>query len=82
MDAAAKATTTKSSPQGAFTATQNLTAIRRGIEETTHRFEDAFNRSDAAGAARQFYTRDGPISVSTQTRLMSAATHRAMFSWA
>src|SRR5258705_5587165 len=50
MDAAAKGTT-KSSPKGAFTATQNLTAIRRGIEETTHRFEDAFNRSDAAGAA-------------------------------
>ena len=60
MDAAAKATT-KSSPKGAFTATQNLTAIRRGIEETTHRFEDAFNRSDAAGAARQFYTRDARV---------------------
>jgi uncharacterized protein (TIGR02246 family) len=43
------------------TATQNLTAIRRGIEETTHRFEDAFNRGDAAGAARQFYTRDARI---------------------
>src|SRR5258708_31341432 len=61
MDAAAKATTTKSSPKGAFTATQNLTAIRRMIEETTHRFEDAFNRGDAAGAARQFYTRDARV---------------------
>jgi len=61
MDAAAKATTTKSSPKGAFTATQNLTAIRRGIEETTHRFEDAFNSGDAAGAARQFYTRDARV---------------------
>src|SRR6267143_5780820 len=61
MDAAAKATTTKSSPKGAFTATQNLTAIRRGIEETTHRFEYAFNRGDAAGAASQFYTRDARV---------------------
>src|SRR5258707_1869992 len=61
MDAAAKATTTKSSPKGAFTATQYLTAIRRGIEETTHRFEDAFNSGDAAGAARQFYTRDARV---------------------
>src|SRR5260370_3716790 len=43
------------------TATQNLTAVRRGIEETTHRFEDAFNRGDAAGAARQFYTRDARV---------------------
>jgi ketosteroid isomerase-like protein len=43
------------------TVTQNITAIRRGIDETTHRFEDAFNRGDAAGAARQLYTRDARI---------------------
>jgi ketosteroid isomerase-like protein len=43
------------------TVTQNITAIRRGIEETTHRFEDSFNRGDAAGAARQLYTRDARI---------------------
>src|SRR6267142_6543093 len=46
-----KTTTAKSSPKGAFTATQNLTAIRLGIQETTHRFEHAFNHGDAAGAA-------------------------------
>jgi hypothetical protein len=34
--------------------------VRRGIDETNHRFEDGFNR-DAAGAARQFYTRDARI---------------------
>src|SRR5216684_1800589 len=56
-----KTTTTKSSAKGAFKATQNLTAIRRGIEDTTHRFEDAFNRGDATGAARQFYTRDARV---------------------
>ena len=61
MDAAAKATTTKLPPKGAFTAMQNLTAIQRGIEETIHRFEDAFNRGGAAGAARQFYTQDARI---------------------
>ena len=36
-------------------------AMRRGIDETNHRFEDGFNRGDAAGAARQFYTRDARI---------------------
>ena len=36
-------------------------ALRRGIDETNHRFEDGFNRGDAAGAARQFYTRDARI---------------------
>jgi ketosteroid isomerase-like protein len=36
-------------------------AVRRGIDETNHRFEDGFNRGDAAGAARQFYTRDARI---------------------
>jgi len=41
---------TKSSPKGAFTAAQNLTASGAGSRDN-HRFEDAFNRSDAAGAA-------------------------------
>jgi ketosteroid isomerase-like protein len=36
-------------------------ALRRGIDETNHRFEDGFNRGDAASAARQFYTRDARI---------------------
>jgi uncharacterized protein (TIGR02246 family) len=46
---------------GNGTNPKNLTAIRRGIEETTHRFEDAFDCGDAAGAARQFYTRDARV---------------------
>jgi len=40
---------------------QDIVAIRRGIDETTHRFEGAFNRGDAAGAARQFYTQDASV---------------------
>jgi pimeloyl-ACP methyl ester carboxylesterase/ketosteroid isomerase-like protein len=56
-----KTITTKSSPKGASTATQNLAAIRLGIEETTHHFEDVFNHGDAAGAASQFYTRDARV---------------------
>jgi uncharacterized protein (TIGR02246 family) len=41
--------------------TQDVTAIRRGTDETHRRFVDAFNRGDAAGAARQLYTRDARI---------------------
>ena len=36
-------------------------ALRRGIDEANHRFEDGFNRGDPASAARQFYTRDARI---------------------
>jgi uncharacterized protein (TIGR02246 family) len=43
------------------TVPQDLTAIRHGIDETTRRFEHAFNRGNAADAARQFYTRDASI---------------------
>ena len=40
---------------------QDVTAIRGGVDETSRRFEDAFNRGDAAGAARLFYTRDARV---------------------
>jgi len=43
------------------TEVQDVTALRRGIDETHRRFEDMFNRGDAAGAARQLYTRDARI---------------------
>ena len=43
------------------TVAQDVAAIRRGIDETHRRFEDAFNRGDAAGAARQLYTRDARV---------------------
>jgi uncharacterized protein (TIGR02246 family) len=43
------------------TVGQDLTAIRGGVDETSRRFEEAFNRGDAAGAARQFYTRDACV---------------------
>jgi uncharacterized protein (TIGR02246 family) len=43
------------------TVAQDLAAIRQGIDETHSRFEDAFNHGDAAGAARQLYTRDARI---------------------
>ncbi len=43
------------------TEVQNVPALRRGIDETHRRFEDMFNRGDAAGAARQLYTRDARI---------------------
>lgn len=43
------------------TVAYDVTAIRRGIDETSRRFENAFNRGDAAGAARQFYTRDARL---------------------
>ena len=36
------------------TVARDLSAIRRGIDEKTHRFEDAFNRGDARSAAPQF----------------------------
>src|SRR5262245_17088214 len=42
-------------------AASDTEALRRGIDETNHRFEDGYNRGDAAGAARQFYTRDARI---------------------
>ena len=45
---------------GAVTAS-DIDAVRRGIDEANHRFEEGFNRGDAAGAARQFYTRDARI---------------------
>ena len=40
---------------------QDLTAIRGGVDETSRRFEEAFNRGDAAGAARLFYTRSARV---------------------
>src|SRR5262249_8253536 len=43
------------------TMPRDVTAIRRAIDETHRRFEDAVNRGDAAGAARQLYTRDARI---------------------
>ena len=43
------------------TFVQDVTAMRLGIGETHRRFEDAFNSGDAAGAARQLYTRDARI---------------------
>ncbi len=43
------------------TVVQDLASIRQGIDETHRRFEDAFNHGDAAGAARQLYTRDARI---------------------
>src|SRR6266850_981386 len=43
------------------TEVQDVTALRRGIDATQRRFEDMFNRGDAAGAARQLYTRDARI---------------------
>jgi ketosteroid isomerase-like protein len=48
------------SDAGSMTASET-DALRRGIDEANHRFEDGFNRGDAAGAARQFYTRDARI---------------------
>src|SRR5258706_8524072 len=43
------------------TEARDVTALRRGIDETHRRFEDMFNRGDAAGAARQLYTRAARI---------------------
>ena len=43
------------------TIRDDVSAIRRRIGETSRRFEDAFNRGDAAGAARHFYTRDARV---------------------
>jgi uncharacterized protein (TIGR02246 family) len=43
------------------TILQDVTAIRRAIDESSRRFEDAYNRGDAAGAARLFYTSDAVI---------------------
>jgi uncharacterized protein (TIGR02246 family) len=43
------------------TVAQDLASMRLGIDETHRRFEDAFNHGDAAGAARQLYTRDARI---------------------
>ena len=36
-------------------------SIRRGIEETNRRFEEAFNRGDPETAAREVYTRDARV---------------------
>src|SRR5258708_6521238 len=47
--------------QALATEAQDVTALRRGIDETHRRFEHMFNRGDAAGAARQLYTRDARI---------------------
>ena len=40
---------------------QDPAAVRLGIDGTNHRFEEVFNRGDAAGAAREVYTRDARI---------------------
>ncbi len=50
------------------TVVQDLASIRQGIDETHRRFEDAFNHGDAAGAARQLYTRDARILPPGRTR--------------
>jgi ketosteroid isomerase-like protein len=38
-----------------------LTDLRRGTEETNRGFEAAIQRGDAAGAAREVYTRDARV---------------------
>ena len=43
------------------TVGQDLTAIRDAVDETSRRFEDAFNRGDAARAARLLYTRHARV---------------------
>ena len=40
---------------------QDPAAIRHGIDGSNRRFEELFNRGDAAGAAREVYTRDARI---------------------
>jgi uncharacterized protein (TIGR02246 family) len=43
------------------TVTQDVTAIRRGIDEANRRFADAFNRGDAASVAQEVYARDARV---------------------
>ena len=40
---------------------QDPAAVRGDIDGTNRRFEELFNRGDAAGAAREVYTRDARI---------------------
>lgn len=40
---------------------QDPAAVRHGIDGTNQRFEEVFNRGDAAAAAREVYTRDARI---------------------
>jgi ketosteroid isomerase-like protein len=40
---------------------QDPAAVRHGIDGSNRRFEEVFNRGDAAGAAREVYTRDARI---------------------
>jgi uncharacterized protein (TIGR02246 family) len=40
---------------------QDVTAIRRGIDETNRRFEDAFTRGDAASVAQEVYAGDARV---------------------
>jgi ketosteroid isomerase-like protein len=41
--------------------TQDVAGLRTGTEETNKRFEQAFNRGDPAGAAREVYTAGATI---------------------
>ena len=43
------------------TVTQDVSAIRRGIDEANRRFEDAFTRGDAASVAQEVYARDARV---------------------
>ena len=45
----------------ATTMTQDLAAVRRGIEETNRRFEGAFAGGDPASAMREVYTADARV---------------------
>jgi uncharacterized protein (TIGR02246 family) len=42
-------------------ATRDVAGMGRGIEESNRAFEEAFNRGDAAGAARDVYTSEATI---------------------
>ena len=42
-------------------APYDVAGIRQRIDETNRRFEDAFARGDAAGAARETYTHDARV---------------------
>jgi uncharacterized protein (TIGR02246 family) len=43
------------------TGQHDPTALRAAVDAANRRFESAFNRGDAAGAAREFYARDARI---------------------
>lgn len=45
----------------ATSMTQDVAGMRRGIDETNRRFEEAFNSGDPARAAREVYTEDARI---------------------